>query len=330
MGRATLTIVLAALLAPLAGYTGARLLAGRGAIPAPHAAVTPTAAPAVSASHAVAAVLARAAATAAVPPPPLFVGDTWRIAAAAIDDTAAMPMNRALIGLARRYLGRPYAAFSLDRNGPERLVLDLQRFDCFLFVEQLLALVNSRRVSTQTDGVNRFADQVRQLRYGEGKVDYCLRHHYFSRWAEAAERKGYVVNITRFLPGATARQRPLTYMSSHPGSYEPMRVPRHRECITALEKNLVVNQAYIPVARLPEVLPSLRSGDIFALVTKVNGLDVTHVGLVEVNGKAVDAIHAAEGRGVMRSPDLARYAAGVKDGIGLMVLRPMPRPETVR
>jgi hypothetical protein len=327
MRRTTLTVVLAALLAPLAGYTAARLLAGRRAIPAPHAAVSPQATGATATAPAI---TAPAPPSPPPPPPPLFVGNTWRIAAAAIDDTASMPMNRALIGLARRYLGRPYTAFSLDRSGQERLVLDLNRFDCFLFVEQLLALVNSRRVSTQTEGVNRFADQVRQLRYVDGTVDYCLRHHYFSRWAEAAERQGYVVNITRFLPGATARQLPLTFMSSHAGSYEPMRLPRNRECITALEKHLVVNQAYVPVARLPEALPSLRNGDIFALVTKVKGLDVTHVGLVEVTGQAVDAIHAAEGRGVMRSADLDRYAAGVKDVIGVMVLRPMPKPQDGR
>jgi hypothetical protein len=258
---------------------------------------------------------------------PVYVADTWQEAARAIDATASLPMNRALVGLARRYLGRPYNAYSLDRTPQERLVLDLTRFDCFLFVEQLLALVNSHEVATQTEGVETFTDHVRRLRYQGGRVDYCRRHHYFTRWAEEAERQGYLVNITRFLPGAVSRQRPLTFLSSHASSYEPMSQPRNRECITALEKKLVVNQAYIPMARLQEALPSLRDGDIFALVTREEGLDVTHVGLVELGESGVDAIHAAPGAGVTRSLDLAAYAAKVKDVIGVMVLRPIPNQD---
>lgn len=316
MRKATLAIALAVLLAPIAGFTAARWLNGRRQVgfqalsPQPRSAL-PTVAPTP----------APAAAT------PLYVGDTRNIAAAAIDDTAAMPMNKALIGLARRYLGTPYNAFSLDRGQTERLQLDLTRFDCFLFVEQLLALVNSRQVDTQTEGVNRFTNHVRQLRYEDGRVDYCLRHHYFSRWAEAAERQGYLVNITPFLPGAVSRQRPLTFMSSHADSYEPMQLPANRSCITNLEKQLVVNQSFIPLAQLKQALPSLRSGDIFGLVTRVEGLDVTHVGILEASGGAVDAIHAAQGQGVMRSLDLVSYAKAVPDVIGVMVLRPMPNDD---
>lgn len=258
---------------------------------------------------------------------PVYVADTWQEAARAIDATAPLPMNRALVGLARRYLGRPYNAYSLDRTPQERLVLDLTRFDCFLFVEQLLALVNSRDVASQTEAVETFTDHVLRLRYQGGRVDYCTRQHYFTRWAEEAERQGYLVNMTRFLPGAVSRQRPLTFLSSHAGSYEPMGQPRNRACITALEKTLVVHQAYIPLARFHEALPSLRDGDIFALVTSVEGLDVTHVGLVELGESGVDAIHAAPGAGVTRSLDLPAYAAAVEDVIGIMVLRPIPNQD---
>jgi hypothetical protein len=59
----------------------------------------------------------------------------------------------------------------------------------------------------------------------------------------------------------------------------------------------VLEQATIPLAALPGVLPSLHSGDIFGLVTKVPGLDVTHVGFLEKHDGVVDAIHAAEGAG---------------------------------
>lgn len=317
MRRAPIAITFAVAVAVIAGYGLARRQEGQaskvpGSGKQTALAVAPSEAAAPSAPPALA---------------PLYVADTWQQAARAIDDTATMATNRALIGLARRYLGRPYNAFSLDRSPQERLQLDLTRFDCFLFVEQLLALVNSRRVDTQTDGVNRFTDHVRQLRYDDGQVDYCRRHHYFSRWAEAAERRGYLVNITRFLPGAQTRQRALTFMSSNAASYEPMQQARNSRCIAELERNLEITQPYIPLSRLPEALPSLRDGDIFGLVTRVEGLDVTHVGMVELGPSAVDAIHAAPGVGVTRSLDLAAYAGSVEDVIGLMVLRPIPNPD---
>ncbi|MCS5698127.1 DUF1460 domain-containing protein [Cyanobium sp. FGCU-52] len=271
-------------------------------------------------------------ATATVPPAtapqdPEFVGESREIAIRAVDDTVGRPIGQALVGLASRYLGTPYRAFSLDKGPGERLRLDLTGFDCLLFVEQLLGLVNSRAVSTQSEAVDQFVDHVRRLRYDEGKVDFCHRHHYFSRWAEAAERAGYLVNLTPYLPGAVTRTLELNWMSTHPSAYAPMREPANRDCITALERGLSTRQSYLPLAQLPAALPSLRDGDLFALVTRLKGLDVTHVGLVRVNGDRVEAIHAAPGRGVMLSEDLARYAAGVPDVIGATVLRPMPNPD---
>ena len=170
--------------------------------------------------------------------PPLLVGNTAEVAADAVDATAKGPRGRSLVGLARRFLGRPYQAFSLDQGPGERLRLDLTHFDCFLFVEQLLALVNSHRVSTRTAAVEDFSRHVQKLRYEDGQVDYCHRHHYFSRWAAAAERQGYVVNLTPFLPGAVSRSRRLNFMSTHAASYAPLKQPRNLACIQALEKDM--------------------------------------------------------------------------------------------
>ena len=102
-----------------------------------------------------------------------------------------------------------------------------------------------------------------------------------------------------------------------------MRQPRARQCITQLESNLVVRQSYVPIASLARAAQKLRSGDIFALVTSVDGLDVTHTGLLERSGKHLNAIHAAPKRGVMRSQDFVRYAASVDDVVGVSILRPV-------
>ena len=254
-------------------------------------------------------------------PPPLWSPGTSALLQQGLDLRKGQTKGDALVALARRAIGRPYAAFSLDQGTVERLRLDLSRFDCFLFVEQLLALV---QLQPQGSIAGAFAEQVRQLRYDGGRVDYCHRHHYFSRWAAAAQRKGILSDITASLPGARSRRIPLRFMGDHPEAYRPMQQATNRRCITTLEQDLTVEQSYVPTAALGGAIPRLRNGDIFALVTRVKGLDVSHVGFVEVEGARRHAIHAAPGRGVTRSRDLARYVAGVEDGLGVMVLRPAP------
>lgn len=258
---------------------------------------------------------------------PLFIGLTRRLAAQAIDDTAAAPMNQALIALARRFQGTPYGALPMDQQTPERLLLDLEHVDQLRFVEQLLALVNSRQVKTRTEAADRFSDHVRALRYRKGLVSYCGRHHVVCLWAQAAERQGYLVNLTPFLPGATSRRRSLTFLSSDPGVNPALQLPANRSCIPTLERTLAVDQSYVPLRNLAPVLPSLRSGDVFALVTQRPGLDVSDIGLVERNSNQINALLAVAGSGVELRTDLARWAGAREGVIGLAFYRPVPNSD---
>jgi len=75
------------------------------------------------------------------PPPPLWSEGTPALLQQGLLLREGRAKGDALVALARRAIGRPYSAFSLDQGPSERLRLDLARFDCFLFVEQLLVLV---------------------------------------------------------------------------------------------------------------------------------------------------------------------------------------------
>lgn len=247
-----------------------------------------------------------------------FIGDSRRQAQQAWAAIGDRPVGQAMVDQAQRWLGRPYVPGTLDRLPHERLRIDLTTFDCLLLVEQLLALVHSR-------SSDELVEQVRLLRYDGGEVSFCRRHHYFSRWAAAAASRGLVQDITPELSGAMTRERSLRFMGRHSHLYRPMAQAQQRACILNLERQLRVTQTYVPIERLRAVTPHLRNGDIFALVTAVPDLDVTHTGLIERKDGRVDAVHAAPGRGVMRSTDLVRYAATVPDVIGVTVLRPRDR-----
>ena len=45
-----------------------------------------------------------------------------------------------VLNLGLYFLGTPYAAGTLDNEGPETLVINLRKFDCFTFVENIIAL----------------------------------------------------------------------------------------------------------------------------------------------------------------------------------------------
>ena len=231
-----------------------------------------------------------------------------------------LPVNEAMARLAEFFLGSPYLAMSLDQSGRERLRLDLTQFDCMLFVEQLLAIVSA-------DSFDGFAEQTRRLRYRNGEIGYCTRQHYFQDWVGSAQLQG-VLETSPVWPGQAMRNLSLNFMSSHRDRYPALQSPALFNCIDALEQGRRIDQHYLPLAALDDALPSLQSGDVFAVATRVGGLDVSHTGILVRDGSRLDAIHAAPGRGVMRSRSFTRYLRSVPDAIGAVIVRPQ-RVKTV-
>ena len=184
----------------------------------------------------------------------LYLGGSAQLAEQAVRSHHA-DVGTTMVQLTRRWLGAPYRAFSLDQSPQEHLQVDLQGFDCFLLVEQALALARSHTKQ-------HFERELQQLRYGGRATNYCHRQHYFSRWAQTAMARGAITDLNPELPGVTQRLRRLNFMSRHPGSYQPMQQQHNRDCIDALERDLQVQQRYIPLQALPQVLPKLRNGDI--------------------------------------------------------------------
>ena len=216
--------------------------------------------------------------------------------------------------LAEFFLGSPYLAMSLDQSGREQLHLDLTQFDCMLFVEQLLAIVSA-------DSFDGFAELTRRLRYRNGEISYCTRQHYFHDWIGSAQLQG-VLEASSAWPGQARRHLSLNFMSSHRDRYPALQSPALFDCIDELEQGRRIDQYYLPLAVLDDALPSLQSGDIFAVATRVEGLDVSHTGVLVRDGSRLDAIHAAPGRGVMRSRSFTTYLRSVPDAIGAVIVRP--------
>ncbi|MEB3270802.1 MAG: hypothetical protein VKJ44_04010 [Synechococcus sp.] len=319
MGRRTL-LLLAALLLPIGGIAAlhrfqppllrqlVRLVGGAPRSrpsPAPPTAVPAVLPPAVSSGG-------------SDPNLPVYVGDTKRIAAQAIDDTAGFDFERSLVPLARILAGTPAAAEGAD-VGSERLQLDLTQFDDLRFVEQVLALANSRQVISKTQAVDLFSDHVRRLRYAGGLVAACRLQRQRTAWADAARQRGYLLELTPDLPGARRRSLPApaaAVPAAGAGGSDP--------CPTLPGRR---HQSYLPITALPTALPRLRSGDLVLLLVRDPSRDAVRIGLIEPWAETAAIWLSLPGTGVVQVADLTGLAGEDPAVFGLAIFRPIANPD---
>ena len=190
--------------------------------------------------------------------------------------------DQLIIKIARKFIGVPYVAHTLDINEDEKLVVNLHGLDCTTYVEAVTALTLCVK-----KGETRFSDYVRQLeqlRYRGGKMSYVNRLHYFHWWQEDNERMGFVKEIDSPNPPFSAVQTlKINYMSQNARLYDMLK--NHPERIAELKKLEDATNGtklrYIPKNLLNNsklLREVIRDGDILAIVTSKRELDTTHLG----------------------------------------------------
>ena len=222
------------------------------------------------------------------------------------------------------FMDVPYVAGSLDENENERVVIKLDGFDCVTFVESTLAL--SRAIVDESYSFESFKNYIIEQRYRASTVNgYCSRLHYFSEWIYRNEEKGSVENITETL-GGVRLEKTLNFMSTHRKSYPQLASSDSlfAELIDVENDLADLELFYIPQNQIRGVYDLLQEGDIIALATDINGLDVVHTGFVHKSEKgATGLMHASTTKGVTVSPDLQDYVENNKRQIGILVARPI-------
>ncbi len=233
------------------------------------------------------------------------------------------PMGEIVQAIAEQFLGAAYKADLLDQSKEETLVITLNKFDCVLFVETVLAL--ARGVAVQDYSSETFVNHIRDQRYRNGQMDgYCSRLHYFSDWILDNQKRGVVQNIAPEL-GGVPLNKTMNFMSTHRQSYPPLaNSDANYQCMVETENKLnAVTVDYIPTNQISRVYNRLKPGDIVAIATNLPGLDVTHTGLVYRTREGnIGFIHASPIGQVTITRDLQRYTGKVKNAIGILVARP--------
>lgn len=245
------------------------------------------------------------------------------MAFARAENLATQPIGVIMQALGETLLETPYEAGTLDRNEEETLVVGFGGFDCVTFVESMLAMARGVRAGAYDYAT--FTRHLEEQRYRDGRLNgYCSRLHYFTEWIDNNARRGIVEPLTEAL-GGDPFDKTLTFMSEHRASY-PL-LARNDSLFAELqliERDLAdLRLFYIPEHRIREVYPRLQAGDIVALATDIEGLDVTHTGLVYDFGDGrIGLLHASTSAGVTISPDLQAYVENNKRQIGIIVSRP--------
>ena len=184
---------------------------------------------------------------------------------------------------ARKLLGRPYVAYTLEVNDEERLVVNTRQLDYTTLVETVTALSLCAK-----QGKTGFADYLHQLtmlRYREGRLNrYPSRLHYFSDWIDDNAKMGWVEEVQSPNPPFSQVQKLKTdYMSQHPTSYKALR--SHPEFIPEIrkqEKSLTGRTyRFIPKSEVKNtkiMRAAVKDGDIIAITCSKPGLDIAHLG----------------------------------------------------
>jgi hypothetical protein len=244
----------------------------------------------------------------------------------ASDTTAIGPLMQN-IGL--HFRGRPYLEGTLDEPPTETLVVRLDGFDCVTFVETALAMARGMKAADTTYAG--FARRLAEQRYRNGTTQgYCSRLHYFTEWLADNEERGIVERLDDDLGGRRLADT-LNFMSTHRSAYDRFATNDSLyACVQAMEEDLHARQQERPVRYVPQdsiraVYDQLQAGDIVAIATSIDGLDVSHTGLVYAHDDGSKGLlHASLSDGVVVSPDLQQYVQTIGHQIGIVIARPQP------
>jgi hypothetical protein len=234
--------------------------------------------------------------------------------------------------IGKSFLGTPYVYFTLDSNhraktrlkpmSKEVLVVNLKQLDCVTFVENTVALAQTRL--DKNNSFENYKKKLQEIRYRKGVVDYAARHHYFTDWMFEQAQKGLLKDITQDL-GGEPYQKTVTIMTyKKDTAYGNMADPKTFETIRQVED--AINKRphfYIPEAKIPALENKLLDGDIVAITTHEKRIEIAHVGfIVKRNGRA-HLMHASSVKKqvMITEEPMADYLMKNKGQSGVMIAR---------
>ncbi|MGA9773848.1 MAG: N-acetylmuramoyl-L-alanine amidase-like domain-containing protein [Blastocatellia bacterium] len=198
--------------------------------------------------------------------------------------------------ISRRFLGRSYFSNPLAGSPPasEVFKVSLDGFDCVTYIETTLALARSH-------GVDEFIDEMREIRYANGKIDFYHRNHYMVDWVKNNEERGIIEDVT------TGRKAVVK--------------TRVLSVIEALPRKTVSFRSF-PKRCLNQIQSSIETGDVMLFASTKKALDVFHAGILIRGSDEISLRHASRTAACVTEQSLAGFTSENRMS-GLILLRPL-------
>ncbi len=206
--------------------------------------------------------------------------------------------------LSEQFLGTPYVAGTLtgDINTPEVFTVNLEGMDCFTYIDYVEAM----RLSANLDDFNH---NLKDIRYKGGNVTFENRNHFFSDWP--VQNSNNVKDVTYEIGGKKAIEVEKNLNLKSDGS-------KFLPGIPVVERKFY----YIPSSEIDNgMIGKLHTGDYVGIYTDIEGLDLTHTGIVIKKDDQVFLRHASSRQKNNKVVDenLIEY---IQNTPGMVIFRP--------
>jgi hypothetical protein len=232
--------------------------------------------------------------------------------------------NELVMLYGQKLIGTPYVAHTLEGK-EEMLTINIDQLDCTTFIETLYALTR-----TTLDGRfswRDFANNLENIRYQNGEMNgYSSRLHYFSEWVVDNFHRGNVSELTSSIPGSKDIIKTLDFMSGHRNLYPALKDSVEFEKIKSVEAGYTMHKFYYVKKEWlnsKETKDAIEDGDIAGLVTKKEGLDVSHLGILMKKDDTLYLLNASsiDGKVEISKETLSYMLKRSRNALGIRVIR---------
>ena len=239
-------------------------------------------------------------------------------------DSGITNPNKMIAQYARWLLDKPYVAHTLEGE-QEMLTINIDELDCTTFVETLYAL--ARTTLDKRYSWRDYAHNLESIRYRGGEIKgYASRLHYISDWIIDNNHRGNLREATHDMSGVKYNVKTINYMSKHRDLYPALAHEDTFQAIRNVERGYTNHRfpfLKMEWTNMKKLVKDLQEGDIIGIVTKIEGLDIQHMGVVVmVNDEPYLLDASSAGKKVqIEKENLIEYMRHSKNAIGVRVFR---------
>lgn len=239
-------------------------------------------------------------------------------------DSGITNPNKMIAQYARWLLDKPYVAHTLEGE-QEMLTINIDELDCTTFVETLYAL--ARTTLDKRYSWRDYAHNLESIRYRGGEIKgYASRLHYISDWIIDNNHRGNLRETTHDMSGVKYNVKTINYMSKHRDLYPALADEDTFQAIRNVERGYTNHRfpfLKMEWTNMKKLVKDLQEGDIIGIVTKIEGLDIQHMGVVVmVNDEPYLLDASSAGKKVqIEKENLMEYMRHSKNAIGVRVFR---------